>query len=121
MGKIRIQRAIGIVAGLTLCISGFASAAYKGRVSVNKVYVGQYISFAVNSPPADTCSLYGRQFKFSGTTESGKNLLAMLLAAEMAGKDVDLWYGASDKPGSDQTTGCDSGNMAVIYSIGFSD
>jgi hypothetical protein len=109
---------------MTLILFTFSSntsAAYKGRVQIKKLFLGSYTSFAVNSAPSDTCSLYGRHFKFDSTTGPGKNMFAILIAAEMAGRDVDLWYSSSDQAGKNETNGCGSENLATIYSIGFSD
>lgn len=100
-------------------ISTSANAGWAGDRTPVYMYGAQYIVFGVAGvPPSDTCSYYNRQFRFDGTTPTGKNLLSMLLAAKMGGKTIDIWYTPSTAPGTDHTNGCTESSLAVVNLIG---
>ena len=94
-----------------------------------------WITAAPSDPPStppNTCTFYGRSFVFDSTSAGGKQLLSSLLLAltrevvTNAGvltsirHKVTLWYNDSTAPGTDQTSGCNKGTMAVITSISVS-
>ena len=77
-----------------------------------------YFGIAKENLPKDLCSYWGRNFTFDATTEVGKNMLSILLAAKMANKKIDIWYRASKAPGTNQANGCNHHSMAVLTMIG---
>lgn len=105
---------------LTLFI-GTANAAYIGNVESKKMFGSTAILFGVANPPTDTCDYFGRHFYFDATTDSGKNMLSMLLAAEMANRKINVWYVESTAPQTTEKNGCVQSSMAKVESIGFSD
>lgn len=96
------------------------NTAYLGGKTPLYIYGSKGIGFGIakNNLPKDLCSYWGRQFTFDATTESGKNMLSILLAAKMANKKIDIWYRASKAPGTNQTNGCNGSSMAVLTMIG---
>jgi hypothetical protein len=111
-----------MLVGLALGIgtSFAASAAYTGNQSVKKIFGSGSINFGVSAAPEDTCNYYGRHFTFDATTEAGKNMLSILLAAHLSKKEVDVWYTPSSVPSKTNEDGCTSSNMAVMFHVGFS-
>ncbi len=94
-----------------------AGSYVEGR-QVRSVFGSGVIKFGVNNPPSDTCDYYNRTFKFDSRTENGRTILSILLAAKMAGKDVNIWYSPSPKPGTSSENGCSIADMATINEIG---
>lgn len=83
--------------------------------------------FGLTTTLGGTCAYYIEQFRFDtkttttpgGVTNSGgKNMLATLMAAKIAGIPVTVWYTDSTTPGQNQQTGCTPATMAVPTSIG---
>ncbi|WP_347331330.1 hypothetical protein [Marinimicrobium locisalis] len=114
--KLRSAQVAVLVAMFTL--SATASANYLGNREPRSIFGAGVIKFGVDNPPDDTCDYHNRTFKFDGTTERGKNILSILLAAKMAGKNVNIWYSPSSKPGTSASTGCTINDMAIINEIG---
>ena len=75
------------------------------------VYVG------TSTQPANTCNSWGWYFVFDASTPGGKNMLASLLTAKMAGKTVNIWYSDSPVAGTNQTTGCNGSNVSTMEQI----
>lgn len=98
-----------------------ASAGYQGQVKIKKMYGSTYISFGSSSQPSGTCDYFGRYFRFNATTPAGQNLLSILIAAELANRDVDIWYTESLQLGTGQISGCTQEKMAVVYGVSLSD
>ncbi len=90
-----------------------------GTRLTHRISVGRLVYFGIEGGdlpaghlPPQTCSWYGHQFVFDGTTESGKNMLSLLLAAKLANKSVALTYIPSSAPGTDESSGCGEKTMA---------
>lgn len=102
---------------LTL-VSISSQAEHVGDQMTLGIYGGDQIRFGITNPPADTCSYFGRHFVFDATTEKGKNMLSILLAAEMSGREVDVWYTPSTTPGTVNGAGCGQNTLAIVTAIG---
>jgi len=98
-----------------LLISCTSNAGSSGEHDIKMMFGSDIIMFGTSTPPADTCSHHGRHFKFDATTESGKNLLSILLAAKLANKKIDIWYKESTAPGK---VGCNSNEVSEVINIG---
>ncbi len=104
---------------LLIILASFSSnAAYIGNQTPSMMFGAGTIKFGVNGPPSDTCDYFSRQFKFDATTESGKNILSIQLAAMMSKKEIDIWYTPSTTPGTTKDNGCIVGTLATINEIG---
>ena len=69
--------------------------------------------------PANACSFFQYYFNFDSTTEVGKNLLSVVMTAQVSKSTVNIWYIHSvAEAGTDQTNGCGQNNMAVLDAIG---
>lgn len=89
---------------------------------VSDLFGSNSINFGVNNAPTDTtCSYFGRQFIFDATTDEGRNMLSILLAAKLSGTKVHVWYHVSTLPGTTNSNGCHPSNMANAYAIGLAD
>ncbi|MDR6984488.1 hypothetical protein J2X32_003132 [Rheinheimera pacifica] len=75
-----------------------------------------YVGF-VAQPPG-TCDNWTEHMKFDSTTDGGKNMLSVLIAAKLSERRLDLWYSASDAPGTNNTNGCTQSVMAVLTGVG---
>lgn len=106
---------------LLLPISFSSNAGWAGDLEVKKMFGNSTIFFGVSTPPSDTCDYYGRDFTFDATTEGGKNMLSMLIAAYMADKKVDVWYAPSSLPATTEKSGCNPNTIAVMTQVGFSE
>ncbi len=96
-------------------------AGYLGSSSPSKLFGASNIKFSVdNEDTSNTCNYYGRSFAFDATTDAGKNMLSILLAATMSGKKIDIWFVDSKAPGTNHTNGCNGSTMAIVTSIGLS-
>jgi hypothetical protein len=104
-----------------MLVSINANAGYQGRVTIKMIFGASYIQFGTSASPTGTCNYFGRYFRFNAATPTGQNMLAMLVAAELANKEVDLWYTDSSVAGTDHNNGCVQSNMATVYGISFSD
>ena len=98
-----------------------SNAGYIANQSISKFYSSSYIKFAINNPPSDTCVYFGRHFMFDATSKKGQNMLSILLAAKMANKNLNIWYVASTKKGTDENSGCNDDTLAKLTGVGFSD
>lgn len=97
-------------------------AEYLAGQTTSKLYGGKYFQFGVHNPPTGkVCNYFGRHFRFDATTSAGKNILSVLMAAEMADRKVDIWFSKSTAPDTDEESGCDANSLAVIYQIGLAD
>lgn len=108
---------------LSLFFATTANAAWLGGRTPVYIFGSSTINFGILNPPYEKglCSYYSRNFRFDATTEAGKNMLSILLAAKMANKKIDVWYTPSTAPGTNQTNGCAHSAMAVLNSIGISE
>jgi len=95
------------------------AATYVGGVAIERIWGGTSIVITPDKAPADTCSAYGARFSFDSTTPRGNTLRALLLAAYMGNKKIDIWYTPSSAPGKNETNGCDEGSIAIVHDIGF--
>lgn len=111
-----------ILLSMVLTASFAVSASYIGGKTTYSVYGNDYISFGVDAPPTNSvCDYHGRQFRFNAKTDKGKNMFAMLMAAELANRKISVWYTNSTAPGTDESSGCTTSTMAVLTAIGFAD
>ena len=99
-----------------------AYAGYAGELKINRVYTNDsgstYIGTSIQ--PANTCSSWGEYFTFDSTTAGGKNILSILLSAEVSGQSgqsIDVWYTNSSTPGTNQTNGC---SLYTLTAVGLS-
>ncbi|GAA6168931.1 hypothetical protein [Sessilibacter corallicola] len=102
-----------------LLMSISSSAAFIANTSTKNMYVNSFVYFGIDNAPEDTCNYFGRHFRFDATTEAGKNMFSVLLAAEMADRKIAIWYTESSVAGTNETNGCHQGNMALVSQIGF--
>lgn len=75
-----------------------------------------YVGFVAQ--PSNTCDNWSQHMKFDSTTDGGKNMLSVLIAAKLSERRLDLWYSASDAPGTNNTNGCTQSVMAVLTGVG---
>lgn len=89
-----------------------------------RIYGGGWIKFGVTGGiPPYTCDFYGEQFVFDARTPEGKNMLSVLIAANLAGKKVDVWYLHGPDSGAYglRDNQCDETKMAQVFRIGIRD
>jgi hypothetical protein len=103
----------------TLFATGRAFAGY-GIGTVDRYFVDSdgWVYFGTTVPLDGTCSYFIDQFRFNGTTPAGKNMLATLMAAKIAGIPVSVWYTDSTAPGTNHNNGCTGATMAILTTIG---
>ena len=75
-----------------------------------------YVGFVTQ--PAGTCDNWSEHMKFDSTTDGGKNMLSVLIAAKLADRGLNLWYSPSEAPGTNQANGCTQAVMAVLTGVG---
>ena len=103
---------------LTLCLFAFSNvslADYATGQRIEKIYssaTGE-VRIRTESQPSNTCSYYGWYFTFDSTTDGGKSLLSLILAAKATDSTLEIWYTTSLAPGTDETNGCYN-NLAVL-------
>ncbi|WP_218419953.1 hypothetical protein [Alteromonas lipotrueae] len=122
MESFKVQRVSNLVIFfLFVSFSFFCEADYAGNLKVQKLFGNSNILFGVSAPPLNTCDYFGRHFKFDATTDGGKNMLSILLAAHLSDRNVDVWYVPSKLPDSNEENGCNANDtLAEITQIGFS-
>ena len=103
---------------LTLLTFNSANAEYLGNQIPSKIFGSSTIKFGINTPPNDVCSYFTRHFIFDATTDKGKNMLAILLAAKMGNRSINIWYSPSTTPGKDHNSGCTLDTLATVHEIG---
>jgi hypothetical protein len=132
MNILRKRKVSLLAVAALVCLAGASASA--GNVNASQEFLGNATVGFVMSPdggatwefgvtlvppyPTKTCSWWGVQFRFDGTTTQGKNLYAMLLTAKTTGKPIHIWYEDSTTPGTDQTNGCTESTVSVADSIG---
>lgn len=104
---------------VALATSNSAFAGY-GVATIDRYFVDSdgWVYFGTIVPLPQTCSYFIEQFRFNGTTPTGKNMLATLTAAKIAGVAVHVWYTDSTAPGTNASNGCSAATMAVPTGIG---
>lgn len=93
-------------------------AAYTANQVPSRMFGAGTVKFGVSTPPSDTCNYHGRHLKFDASTEAGKNMLSIFLAAKMSGKSINIWYTPSGSPGTTKDNGCSVSEMATVNEIG---
>ena len=68
------------------------------------------------SPPV-TCTSHGEQFRVDTTTPLGRQIIAVLLAAQTTNRTVTVWYTNSTAPGTTESTGCTAAASAQITGV----
>ena len=101
-----------------MALSSPGQAAYLAGQIPSMIFGASTVKFGVDSPPSDTCDYHQRQFRFDATTVEGRNILSILLAAKMAGKQINIWYNPSTNAGTDKDTGCTESHLAEVKEIG---
>lgn len=113
---------IAVASILSLLPFDGVMAEYASGITINRYYVRDdgKAFFGTSPKPINTCSYWGEYFFFDSTTLAGKNLLATLISAKLAGKKLDVWYAppADTYIGTDQASGCNVATMARLQSIG---
>ena len=104
---------------LILLPAGHAAAdGYSGPLTVATVNVGQgRATFGTTTQPTDTCSYFGYYFIFDSTTADGKSMYAMLLAAKLSARQVNVWYTPSSARGTNENNGCVPSAWAVLTQV----
>ena len=102
----------------SLFLTAQVSADFVSGATNSKMYGAGGFKFAVDNPPANTCNYHGRHFGFDATTDAGRNMLSILIAAHMSGKKVDIWFTPSVAPGTDKTSGCTPTTIARLDAVG---
>lgn len=94
-------------------------AEWAGGVQLNEVNVSPdgSVNVGLTTQPANTCSCWGWYFRFDASTPGGRNMLATILAAKMAGKTINVWYSASPLPGTSQTNGCSGTAVSTLQGV----
>lgn len=54
------------------------------------MYVNSFVYFGVDQEPGGACNYFGRHFRFDKTTEAGKSMLSVFLAAGMGDRKVSI-------------------------------
>ncbi len=106
----------------TIFLSGFVQAEvkYLKESNITNFFSAGTATVSVdNAPTGSTCSYWGSQFHFDATTDAGRNMFSIILAAHVGNKPINIWYEASTAPSTNETTGCDRSTMAVITQVGF--
>ena len=120
--KGKSMKKMGISFVLILLSSLSWSDEYSGGHTIKKLYGSSYITFGIDNAPNDKmCNYHGRHLTFDATTDKGRNILSILLAAHLSGKNIDVWYIPSSAPGSDSGSGCAHATLAEVTQVGFSD
>ena len=102
---------------MLVSISAFSDH-WAGGLKIDKMYGSGYIHISVDNAPSNTCDYYSWDFRFDATTDEGKNMFSMLLAAQMSDRPIEVWYTASSAAeGATESNGCSKGTMAVIYDV----
>ncbi len=101
--------------------SATTNAGFIPSVEPKNIYGANSIQFGIDSPPEDTCSFHKRNFRFVATTDSGKNILSILLATKLSGKKINIWYNAAENPGTTETNGCTEIGLSEVYQIGIAE
>lgn len=117
-----INNRVSAIAAALLLAAGqlHADNGYVANVtvqSINTVSTGFVLFNVAGATPAGTCTYFGFNFRFDGTTAGGKAMLSNLLAAYSAGKSINLSYTNSTAPGSTDANGCTEAAMAAPWSI----
>lgn len=112
---------ITILAILMSVLCGNAHAAFLSNQLPTSVFGSDDILFGFSSTPSDLCNYYERQLIFDATTDKGKNMLSILLAAKLSGKKIDVWYTPSTSQGTTHDNGCSRTTMGILTNIGISD
>ena len=104
---------------VALLASSSAFAGY-GIGTVDRFYADDagWVYFGTTVRLSGTCSYFIDHFRFNGQTAGGKNMLATLMAAKVAGASVHVWFTDSTAPDTNQNTGCNSSTMAVVTGLG---
>jgi hypothetical protein len=106
-----------VVASLLFLNSAYADE-YAGDLNVGRVHVvNEVCRFGIIGTAQNVCSSYNRHFQFSVTTNQGKLMLSMIIGAKLAGKKIAVWYTPSSVPGTNESTGCGDGTMAVLTQV----
>jgi|SRR5712671_2705196 len=94
-------------------------ANWVGGVELGDINVAPdgYVAVGLSTQPPGTCTNWSWYFRFDASTPGGKNMLATLMAAKVAGKTVNIWYSDSSSPGTNQTNGCNGSTMSVLQGI----
>ncbi len=71
----------------------------------------------LSGAPAHICWNFGEQFRIDTTTALGRQITATLLAAQLTGRQVTVWYNHSTAPGTGEGTGCNASTSAQLTGI----
>lgn len=107
-----------LMAALLGANGAFAEGYGIGNIDALHVDKDGYAVFGTTVTMSGTCNWFIDTFRFPATTPEGKNMLAMLLTAKVAGIPVTIWYKESTTPGTNHTNGCTEATMAVPNAIG---
>jgi len=102
-----------------LLASSQSYADWAGGVQLSEVTANPdgSVNVGLTTQPANTCSCWGWYFRFDASTPGGKNMLATILSAKMAGKAINVWYSVSSSPGTNQTNGCAGNAVSVLQGV----
>lgn len=81
------------------------------RIHPNEAYL------KLSGAPPVTCTNHGEQFRLDTTTPLGRQIMAVLLAAQTTNRTVTVWYTNSTAPGTTESTGCTSTAIAQLTGV----
>jgi hypothetical protein len=112
-----MKKLIAFAAAVLTSNSAFAGY---GIATVDELHVDAegYVEFGTTVTLPGTCNWFIDTFRFNGTSAAGKNMLAMLMTAKVAGIPLTIWYNDSTTPGTNQGNGCTQATMAVPTALG---
>ena len=104
------------ILGTLLTTASFFSLANYAEGMVESVTVNESgeVLIQVSGTPANTCTHWGRDFRFDADTENKRAMLSTLFIAYSTGAKAGIWYSSSSQNGV-----CDSNKdpMAVISQV----
>jgi hypothetical protein len=120
-----MKKLIALTAALLTSSSAFAGI-WTSTVDQLQVDAEGYVEFGtITTPTNGICHWFSNIFRFntaatsagSITSAGGKNMLATLMSAKIAGIPVTIQFNDSTTPGQNQNTTCTQATMAVVTSV----
>ena len=111
-----------LIAVVGFCAATSASASYYGPQSVDRMRVHQnHAMLRVSGSPPVVCTNYSDQFLIDTSVDYGKQVMAVVLAAQLSGRRIIVWYNDSTAPGTTEANGCTGSAMAKITGVQLAD
>lgn len=110
------------IGAMTLCAMSPASAGYFGPQSVERMRVHEtYTMLRISGSPPNVCTNYGDQLMVDNSVAYGKQVIAVVLAAQLSNRRIVVWYNDSTAPGTTETNGCTGSSLAKITGVQLAD